>query len=60
MIARRTEGSNQSKDLIEKFSETLEKDLLKQFDKAYRKAKWEDMKVRYAPLGGSGDKTGAE
>ncbi|RPB24810.1 exocyst complex component Sec10 [Terfezia boudieri ATCC MYA-4762] len=48
MVARRTEGNNQSKDLIEKFSETLEKDLLKQFDKAYRKAKQEkDMLKQY-------------
>ncbi|KAF8449775.1 exocyst complex component Sec10-like protein [Terfezia claveryi] len=44
MVARRTEGNNQSKDLIEKFSETLEKDLLKQFDDAYKKTKWENMK----------------
>jgi len=50
MIARRTEGSNQSKDLIEKFSETLEKDLLRQFDKASRKRQWDDMKVRICPL----------
>ena len=61
MIARRTEGSNQSKNLIEKFSETLEKDLLKQFDKAYRKAKWEDMKVGYTRGGGGGgNRSGAE
>ncbi|KAF8426330.1 exocyst complex component Sec10-like protein [Tirmania nivea] len=44
MIARRSEGSSQSRDLIEKFSETLEKDLLKQFDRASRNKRLEDMK----------------
>ena len=55
MIARRAEGKNRSRDLIEKFSETLEKDLLRRFDKAYRKQLWEDMKVWYAhPRGQEG------
>lgn len=49
MIARRMDGNTQSRGLIEKFSETLEKDLLRQFDKAYRKQQWESMKVGYAP-----------
>ncbi|KAF8475948.1 exocyst complex component Sec10-like protein [Kalaharituber pfeilii] len=45
MIAKRTDGgSSTSKGLIEKFSETLEKDLLRQFDRAYRKQQWEAMK----------------
>ena len=50
MIARRAEGNSHSRELIEKFSETLEKDLLKQFDKAYRKARWDPMKVGYYVL----------
>ena len=45
MIARRTEGDSKSKELIEKFSETLEKDLLRQFDRAYRRQQWDAMKV---------------
>ena len=45
MIAKRAEGSTKSRELIEKFSETLEKDLLKQFDRAYRKQQWDAMKV---------------
>ncbi|KAI5809625.1 exocyst complex component Sec10-like protein [Peziza echinospora] len=57
MIARRTEGNNQSRDLIEKFSETLEKDLLRQFDRAYRKQQWDAMqgcaKVLYDFNGGA-------
>ncbi|KAG9231612.1 exocyst complex component Sec10-like protein [Amylocarpus encephaloides] len=32
-----------TRELIEKFSETLEKDLLKQFDDSYRKQNFEDM-----------------
>ena len=32
-----------TKELIEKFSETLEKDLLKQFDSSYRKQNFDDM-----------------
>ncbi|KAI9744599.1 MAG: Exocyst complex component 5 [Claussenomyces sp. TS43310] len=32
-----------TKELIEKFSETLEKDLLKQFDASYRKQSFDDM-----------------
>ena len=50
MIARRTEGNSHSRGLIEKFSETLEKDLLKQFDKAYRRQQWNSMKVGYCVL----------
>ncbi|KAG9245550.1 exocyst complex component Sec10-like protein [Calycina marina] len=32
-----------TKEIIEKFSETLEKDLLKQFDESYRKQNFDDM-----------------
>ncbi|KAL4961908.1 exocyst subunit SEC10 [Aspergillus stella-maris] len=43
-----TDGSNgfrcSTREIIEKFSETLEKDLLKQFDDFYRKANFEGMK----------------
>lgn len=35
---------NNTREIIEKFSETLEKDLLKQFDEFYRKANFEGMK----------------
>lgn len=46
-----------TKELIEKFSETLEKDLLKQFDVSYRKQAFDDMmecaKVLYDFNGGS-------
>lgn len=54
MIARRTEGSNPSKGLIEKFSETLENDLLEQFNSAYKAQQWESMKVGYVPCMVSG------
>ncbi|KAL2819882.1 exocyst complex component Sec10-like protein [Aspergillus cavernicola] len=43
-----TDGTNEfrwnTREIIEKFSETLEKDLLKQFDDFYRKANFEGMK----------------
>ncbi|KAI9891668.1 MAG: Exocyst complex component 5 [Vezdaea aestivalis] len=46
-----------TRELIEKFSETLEKDLLKQFDHFYRKRSWEGMRdcanVLYDFNGGS-------
>jgi exocyst complex component 5 len=35
-----------TREVIEKFSETLEKDLLKEFDAHYRKQNWDQMKVR--------------
>lgn len=52
MIAKRTTdgaggNQNRTRELIEKFSETLEKDLLRQFDRAYRKQQWESMKVKF-------------
>lgn len=49
LIVKRNEGPGtnpRTKELIESFSETLEQDLLKQFDNAYRKQKIESMKVR--------------
>lgn len=48
LIAKRNEssGSNaKTKELIESFSESLEQDLLKQFDDAYRRFNKESMKV---------------
>lgn len=48
IITKRLDASgtvDQTKELVEKFSETLEKDLLRQFDKAYRKSDWEMMRV---------------
>ncbi|PWW74402.1 exocyst complex component Sec10 [Tuber magnatum] len=47
MVVRRSEGhrtNNRTKQLIEAFSETLEQDLLKQFDDAYRKFNIDAMK----------------
>ncbi|KAF8864268.1 exocyst complex component Sec10 [Acephala macrosclerotiorum] len=35
--------NNNTRELIEKFSETLEKDLLKQFDDSYRRQNYDDM-----------------
>jgi hypothetical protein len=35
--------NNNTRELIEKFSETLEKDLLKQFDDSYRRQNFDDM-----------------
>lgn len=37
-------GRRNTREIIEKFSETLEKDLLKQFDSFYRKANFDGMK----------------
>lgn len=48
LIVKRTEGPGtnpRTKELIEAFSETLEQDLLRQFDDAYRKFNIESMKV---------------
>lgn len=48
LIVKRTEGPGtnaRTKELIESFSETLEQDLLKQFDDAYRRFNVEAMKV---------------
>ncbi len=39
-------GHHNTRELIEKFSETLEKDLLKQFDDFYRKQNFDGMRVR--------------
>jgi len=49
LVVKRSEGqkpNNRTKDLIEAFSETLEQDLLKQFDDAYRKFNLNAMKVK--------------
>lgn len=49
--------THDTKEIIEKFSETLEQDLLKQFDNSYRKQNFEDMlecsKVLYDFNGGA-------
>jgi hypothetical protein len=48
LIVKRQEavgGASRTKDLVESFSESLEQDLLKQFDDAYRRFKIESMKV---------------
>lgn len=50
LIVKRTEGPGtnaRTKELIESFSETLEQDLLKQFDDAYRKFNVDAMKVGF-------------
>ncbi|CAZ82768.1 unnamed protein product [Tuber melanosporum] len=47
LVVKRSDGyraSNRTKELIEAFSETLEQDLLKQFDDAYRKFNIDAMK----------------
>lgn len=52
LIVKRTEGPGtnaRTKELIESFSETLEQDLLKQFDDAYRRFNVEAMKVGLFP-----------
>ena len=55
LIVKRNEGSGanaKTKVLIEAFSESLEQDLLMQFDDAYRRFRLESMKVGgRAPLG---------
>lgn len=51
LIVKRTEGPGtnvRTKELIESFSETLEQDLLKQFDDAYRRFNVEAMKVGFS------------
>ena len=48
LIVKRSEGAPanaRTKELIETFSESLEQDLLKQFDQAYRKFRLDAMKV---------------
>jgi hypothetical protein len=48
MIVKRNEGNgstSKTKELIEAFSETLEQDLLRQFDDAYRRFRIDSMKV---------------
>lgn len=53
MITKRMEAAgqaDQTKELVEKFSETLEKDLLRQFDRAYRKSDWDMMRVKKRSL----------
>jgi hypothetical protein len=55
LIVKRSEGApanQRTKELIETFSESLEQDLLKQFDQAYRKFRLDAMKVCFVDLWG--------